>query len=249
MLKRTPYTDAFRVILQECGGATINYRVAAYQTTSAGPAYLKEVGHLEDEPCSATPVPTTSSSSRTTAPPTDEEEPQSWGECMMDAGRLAVNAGEWVGSKASELQLALLAPPVRQIATLSRLATATELATAGAATGEAAAAGSVVAPALGVVAAGVLLGVAGSCALNPNAFGDPHLVTLDGRSYDLQSVGEFHLLEVPDAGFDVQALFVPAGGTVRSSSVALTSGVTVELRPTAPCSSRVTRTRSRATGS
>ena len=68
--------------------------------------------------------------------------------------------------------------------------------------------------------------------LNPNAFGDPHLVTLDGRSYDLQSVGEFHLLEVPDAGFDVQARFVPAGGSVSVvDAVALNvGGERVELR-------------------
>lgn len=102
----TVYTDAFRVVLQECGGATINYRVwRQYQTTSTGPGVVMVDGHLEEEPCSATPVPTTSSSSTTTAPPTDEEQPQNWGECMMDAGRLAVNAGDWVGRKAGEVQL------------------------------------------------------------------------------------------------------------------------------------------------
>lgn len=44
-----------------------------------------------------------------------------------------------------------------------------------------------------------------------NIFGDPHLATLDGLAYDLQSVGEFHLLEVPDLGIDVQARFTPSG--------------------------------------
>ncbi|MEJ7763976.1 MAG: VWD domain-containing protein [Acidimicrobiales bacterium] len=44
-----------------------------------------------------------------------------------------------------------------------------------------------------------------------NLWGDPHLVTLDRFTYDLQSVGEFHLLEAPQAGVDVQARFRAAG--------------------------------------
>lgn len=44
-----------------------------------------------------------------------------------------------------------------------------------------------------------------------NVWGDPHLVTLDRMKYDLQSVGEFHLLELPEAGIDVQARFRALG--------------------------------------
>ena len=42
-----------------------------------------------------------------------------------------------------------------------------------------------------------------------NAAGDPHLRTLDGLRYDLQSVGEFHLVEVPSHNIDIQARFSP----------------------------------------
>lgn len=49
--------------------------------------------------------------------------------------------------------------------------------------------------------------------------GDPHLVTLDGLNYDMQSVGEFDLLAVPDRGIQVQARFAAAG--TQSSVVAI----------------------------
>jgi len=60
--------------------------------------------------------------------------------------------------------------------------------------------------------------------------GDPHLVTLDGLNYDMQSVGEFWLLGVPDRGVRVQARFAAAG--TQSSMVALATqwgDTTVEL--------------------
>ena len=47
-----------------------------------------------------------------------------------------------------------------------------------------------------------------------NLWGDPHIVTLDRLKYDLQSVGEFHLLELPDAGIDVQGRFRASGPNV-----------------------------------
>lgn len=50
--------------------------------------------------------------------------------------------------------------------------------------------------------------------------GDPHLVTLDGLNYDLQAVGEFTLLAVPDTDLEVQARFTPVG-TTQSSIAAL----------------------------
>lgn len=49
--------------------------------------------------------------------------------------------------------------------------------------------------------------------------GDPHLVTLDGLNYDMQSVGEFDLVSVPDRAINVQARFAAAG--TQSSVVAV----------------------------
>lgn len=49
--------------------------------------------------------------------------------------------------------------------------------------------------------------------------GDPHLVTLDGLNYDMQSVGEFDLLSVPERAISVQARFAAAG--TQSSVVAV----------------------------
>jgi hypothetical protein len=86
------------------------------------------------------------------------------------------------------------------------------LATAGAATVAAALA-------LAVAAILVLIGV--------NVWGDPHLVTLDRLKYDLQSVGEFHVFEVPSEYVDVQARFVPVG-----SRVSVMSRVATEINDT-----------------
>jgi hypothetical protein len=55
---------------------------------------------------------------------------------------------------------------------------------------------------------------------SPNVYGDPHIATLDGRSYDLQAVGEFHLIEAPDYGVDVQARFKPFPGSTQVSGLA-----------------------------
>jgi hypothetical protein len=49
-------------------------------------------------------------------------------------------------------------------------------------------------------------------------WGDPHLVTLDGLSYDLQSVGEFDLINAPSWDFNVQARFTPLGTKVSMLS-------------------------------
>lgn len=77
----------------------------------------------------------------------------------------------------------------------------------------------------GVVSLPFVLGVTVAAALLyaifdqllPNVFGDPHLTTLDGLTYDFQSVGEFDLLRSETAGLDVQARFVPAGGSTTVS--------------------------------
>ena len=53
--------------------------------------------------------------------------------------------------------------------------------------------------------------------LLPNVYGDPHLTTLDGLAYDLQSVGEFDLVRSDAAGLDVQARLIPAGGSTTVS--------------------------------
>ncbi|MEO7172032.1 fibronectin type III domain-containing protein, partial [Flavobacterium sp.] len=54
---------------------------------------------------------------------------------------------------------------------------------------------------------------------SPNVYGDPHIATLDGRSYDLQAVGEFHLVEAPDLGVDIQARFKPWLGSNQVSGL------------------------------
>jgi hypothetical protein len=61
--------------------------------------------------------------------------------------------------------------------------------------------------------------------------GDPHLITLDGLNYDMQTVGEFTLLSVPEREVEVQARFVPAGATQSSIESIATEwgGTTVEI--------------------
>ncbi len=57
-------------------------------------------------------------------------------------------------------------------------------------------------------------------------WGDPHVVSLDGLTYDLQSVGEFHLLTIPSLDLDLQARFVPMG---PSRSVSVLDAVAVRV--------------------
>ena len=47
------------------------------------------------------------------------------------------------------------------------------------------------------------------CDPPPGGWGDPHLVTMDGLGYDIQSVGEFDLVEAEDLNLAVQARFAP----------------------------------------
>ncbi|MFD7025041.1 VWD domain-containing protein [Promicromonospora sukumoe] len=54
--------------------------------------------------------------------------------------------------------------------------------------------------------AGILAALA-AMGVGWHVYGDPHMVTLDGRSYDLMSVGEFNYLEIPDLDVTVQARF------------------------------------------
>jgi len=83
--------------------------------------------------------------------------------------------------------------------------------------------------ALGILVDAVLGWLAGL--FGWHIFGDPHIATLDGLSYDLQSVGEFHLLQVPDSDIDIQARFSAVNANVSQfSSLAFEiNGVWVEL--------------------
>ncbi len=49
--------------------------------------------------------------------------------------------------------------------------------------------------------------------------GEPHFVTLDGRSYALQAVGEFHLIDMPSLNLDVQTRLVPLRNLKSVSTV------------------------------
>ncbi|NUP53854.1 MAG: VWD domain-containing protein [Catenulispora sp.] len=64
-------------------------------------------------------------------------------------------------------------------------------------------------------------------------FGDPHMTTLDGLAYDLQDAGEFEVVNVPSLNLDVQARFLPPGGsrtvTVVDSVAFTINGSSVEL--------------------
>lgn len=62
----------------------------------------------------------------------------------------------------------------------------------------------------GTISIGLNAGIAAALAamgVGWLVYGDPHMVTLDGRAYDLMSVGEFNYLEIPDLDVTVQARF------------------------------------------
>jgi len=59
-----------------------------------------------------------------------------------------------------------------------------------------------------------------------NNWGDPHLVTLDGASYDFQTVGEFILTESESNGFEVQVRQQPLEG---SNNISINTAVATEL--------------------
>ena len=58
-------------------------------------------------------------------------------------------------------------------------------------------------------------------------WGDPHLVTLDGLTYDLQSAGEFTMLRARDPDFEVQARF-----TAWNDTTSITQGLAVRAGET-----------------
>ncbi|WP_423464301.1 VWD domain-containing protein [Promicromonospora sp. MS192] len=62
----------------------------------------------------------------------------------------------------------------------------------------------------GGLSVGLAAGVAAALAalgVGWKIYGDPHMVTLDGRAYDLMSVGEFTYMEIADLDVTVQARF------------------------------------------
>ncbi len=88
-------------------------------------------------------------------------------------------------------------------------------------------------------AAAVLVAAAIASILFPPAAvasGDPHMYTLDGLAYDLQAVGEFHLLEIPSYGIDVQLRIRGVGTSVSVTDRVATEvgGYSVELRDSGP---------------
>ena len=86
------------------------------------------------------------------------------------------------------------------------------------------------ATALGITIASAAALVA---AAKARAYGDPHLVTLDGLNYDLQAVGEFTLVAVPGAGPVIQSRFIamsPDFSAVSAIAFEWAESL-VELRP------------------
>ncbi len=68
-------------------------------------------------------------------------------------------------------------------------------------------------------------GVGGPCDGGPpggggKASGDPHLTTLDGKRYDLQTVGEYVLARSKSADIELQARFAPRGKSVSVVAMA-----------------------------
>ncbi|MCW2835122.1 MAG: von Willebrand factor type protein [Nocardioides sp.] len=61
--------------------------------------------------------------------------------------------------------------------------------------------------------------IADRCPPPGGGWGDPHLTSLDGLSFELQSVGEFQLLNAPAVGLDLQARFEPWGGSGQVSVI------------------------------
>ncbi|NEA60455.1 hypothetical protein G3I60_41415 [Streptomyces sp. SID13666] len=82
-----------------------------------------------------------------------------------------------------------------------------------------------------VIAAAVLVAI--WAVMHWHLFGDPHMTTLDGLAYDLQDAGEFEVVHVPSLDLDVQARFLPLGGsrtfTVVDSVAFSINGSFVEL--------------------
>ena len=58
-----------------------------------------------------------------------------------------------------------------------------------------------------VIAAAVVVAI--WAIMHWHLFGDPHMATLDGLTYDLQAEGEFHIVRVPSLNLDVQARLLP----------------------------------------
>jgi hypothetical protein len=66
------------------------------------------------------------------------------------------------------------------------------------------------------------------------AFGDPHMVTLDGRAYDLQSAGEFVTMDAASLGLEVQARLrpiLPGQFSLVDRVVIGVAGHKVEIQP------------------
>jgi len=69
----------------------------------------------------------------------------------------------------------------------------------------------------------VAQGGGGDCAMSN---GDPHIVTVNGGQYDLQSAGEFVLLRSADGSFEIQSRQVPVEG---SPGVSINSAVAMRM--------------------
>ncbi|WP_461022372.1 VWD domain-containing protein, partial [Thalassiella azotivora] len=234
----TPFTDAFRVLEQDCTGSA-THRVVRQYTVSSVPAsagvLLINGPYRQVTPCDG---------DQPTEVPAEEPVPEDLPEEVDDPDHIPPFVWPAPGSDADDdgkddfwerfLQEhpelgdlpdwpALPEVPVPDTETV--VVTAAVVAalaaivaicvgTAGGCAIPLAAGAAAEAGAISIGTALAALAALTAALIAWNVWGDPHLATFDRRSYDLHAVGEFHLLELPEQDVDVQSRFTPLGSSI-----------------------------------
>ena len=238
------YSDSFRIQVRKCAGAGTNEVINHYTVSSSistGVMIISdaqpEIRKCGDNPtppatatatATATPTATTTVSPTATATATETATPTT---TVQPPVPVPVGGGDdesdWDKFLDEHPELQNIPWPDLEDAAIAAgvgLALAAGIA-ACMATGVcetlAAAMGAALLAEEGAAAIGTLVTLAmGALAalIGWNIFGEPHIATLDGFAYDLQSVGEFHLLQAPDANIDIQARFTPVSANLSKFS-------------------------------
>ncbi len=232
------YRDSFRVAVDRCSdGAPVERTIRfVSQPVVEAPGVLLVESETQQRDCQdhQPQGPWTTKESGSEGPPVQEPVVMDFGDCMAGVGEGLLTAAEWLHEVLSGAHMihkafryATRLPPGVTVNGLAAGAQALTADAVVAAEGATVVEGTVaLAVPIAVVTAGVALGLTASCAIQPNVFGDPHLVTLDSLPYDLQAVGEFHLLQSPDGRLDVQARYAPMGA---STSISVLAGVAMRI--------------------